>query len=1549
MPEVRGRLALESGATYEGTLFGAALEHAHNGEVVFNTCMTGYQEVITDPSYAGQVVVMTYPLIGNYGCRDDTAESARVQCRALVVRELSADIGHARGERTLEEELRRNGIPGLRGVDTRALTRHLRDHGTLRGIIAASSAMSPSEQVDAARSAPFVSDEDLVGMVSIDEPWRPYAEPLDPTLHRGVVLSGSENAWRGVRVVVLDYGVKLNQVRALCSRGAEVILVRQDARIEDVLRHDPHGVVLSNGPGDPSRLPHAVQLCRDLLERRVPLLGICLGHQILGQAAGASTSRLGFGHHGGNHPVRDTELGTVYVTSQNHEFQVDGASLPEGSGFYVSERNLNDGSVEGLRHRELPAFSVQYHPEGAPGPQDRAGVFDEFLGLCSGGRAGGGNALAQTTLRGSPSRNDLASRSVEPLRELATHSLPLPALADVDQLGEHAHAGRGSEAASAAVAEAPALLAMPEKPKCVLVIGSGPVIIGQAAEFDYAGTQACRALREEGISVVLVNSNPATIMTDDSSADAVYVEPLTVEVLERIIIAERPDGLLATLGGQTGLNLAVALDDAGVLERHDVRVLGTGLRAIRTAEDREQFKELLAAIGEPAPELATVASLAQARALRERMGLPLVVRPAFTLGGTGGGLCETEERYTETVLAGLAASPISQVLIERSVAGWREIEYEVIRDASGTCITVCNMENLDPMGVHTGDSMVVAPAQTLTDREHQQLRSAALRIINALDIQGGCNVQFALAPDSHEYHVIEVNPRVSRSSALASKATGYPIARVAAKIAAGRRLDQIPNAVTGKTCAAFEPALDYCVVKIPRWPFDKFPEADRRLGTQMKSTGEVMAIERSFEAAFSKALRSLEQPQPDPAGLHEPVLIDVANDRRAAALMEALRAGATPEELTRRSGIGAWFLRRLGTIVACEEQLRWNGLDDNSLGAAKRAGLTDARIASLTGVTPETIHARRRDAGIHPVYKCVDTCAAEFEAATPYYYSTYETEDEGPAATAPQPNTVVVLGSGPIRIGQGIEFDYCSVHAAMALRAQGVSAVMVNSNPETVSTDFDCSTRLYFEPLDEEAVTAVIHEEQASGVVVQFGGQTAINLAEPLDHAGVTILGSSIASIDLAEDRRAFEALMRSLSIAQPQGAATTDLDEALAIADGIGFPVLVRPSYVLGGRAMEIVHSRSQLQRYLEAAMAALPAEGGRRRGAVLIDRYLFGTEVDVDAISDGETVVIPGLMEHVERAGVHSGNSMAAYPARILGDDVRSLIVDATVRITRALDVRGLCNIQFAVHRGIPHVLEVNPRASRTVPFLSKVTGVPMVELATRVMRGASLAELGWTTGLVPARPLVAVKAPVFSTVKLIDVDTALGPEMKSTGEVMGIDTDLGAALEKAFVAALGDVPTSGGALCSVADIDKAEALPIIAQLSSLGFTIYATAGTAAALASAGISAVSVGKIGHGRPNVIDVIEDGRVSIVINTVSNFGTDELDFRSDGLAAAAVGRTVKDGYRIRLAAEQRRIPCCTSLDTAASLVDAIGRHRSGQSVRVATVRQYRDGMVQAVS
>jgi carbamoyl-phosphate synthase large subunit len=1552
MPEpIAGRLALESGAVFDGWLFGAGAG-ATNGEVVFNTCMAGYQEVISDPSYAGQVVVMTHPLMGNYGCRDDTAESYRVHCRALVVRELSADAGHARAERTLDEELRRWGVPGLSGVDTRALTRHLRDHGTLRGVVAASASMTAAEQVDAARRAPTVTDQDLVAGVAHDAPHFEWTIPLDPTLERGVELAGTRGAFVGLRVAVLDLGVKYNQLRALRSRGVDVVVLRHDSSLDDVLAQKPDGVLLSNGPGDPVRLDAAVALTRALLERRIPLLGICLGHQVVGRTIGATTSRLPFGHHGGNHPVRDEERGTVHVTSHNHEFQVDGDSIPSGSGWYVSERNLNDNSVEGLRHRTLPVFTVQYHPEGAPGPQDRAEVFDEFLRMCRGNtqvRAGDGERQHAGLLRQASA--PLASAAKPPPAAPPPPSAPAELAADVLPLAVASLGDNGTSALRSSKEEgaSPETLSVAEgvsRPRCVLVIGSGPVVIGQAAEFDYAGTQACKSLREEGVRVVLVNSNPATIMTDDDVADVVYVEPLTVGVLERIIAAERPDALLATLGGQTGLNLAVALDDAGIIDRYGLEVLGTSLQSIRMAEDRGQFKALLDRIGEPAPDSRTVSSLAEARAFAAEVGLPLVVRPAYTLGGTGGGFCETDETLAERVTAGLAASPISQVLIERSLAGWRELEYEVMRDAAGTCITVCNMENLDPMGVHTGDSIVVAPAQTLTDREHQQLRSAALRLIAALDIKGGCNVQFAMHPQSHEYYVIEVNPRVSRSSALASKATGYPIARLAAKIAVGRRLDEVANAVTGKTCAAFEPSLDYCVVKIPRWPFDKFPDADRRLGTQMKSTGEVMAIERSFEAAFNKAVRSLEQRRPDAATLRDPVLVESANDRRVFAVMEALRSGATVTEISQRSTIAPWFVQRLHTIVECEERLRWGAVGAELFAAAKHLGIGDARIAELRGEEPAAVRSLRHALGLRPVYKCVDTCAAEFEAQTPYYYSTYETEDEVNARAG----AVVVLGSGPIRIGQGIEFDYCSVQAAQALRLAGVEAVMINSNPETVSTDFDCSDRLYFEPLDAESALAVIDAEQPRGVVVQFGGQTAVNLARPLHAAGVAILGSDVDTIDSAEDRRTFEALMRSLDIPQPHGAATTDVVEAIEIAERIGYPVLVRPSYVLGGRAMEVVHSRTALERYLVAAMAVLPEDGSQRRGNVLVDKYLFGTEVDVDAICDGETVIIPGLMEHIERAGVHSGDSMAAYPAPRLDPEVRDQIVADTIRIALALRVRGLCNIQFVVYRGRAHVIEVNPRASRTVPFLTKVSGVPMVELAVRVMGGQTLASLGWSAGLVPPRPLVAVKAPVFSTMKLTDVDTVLGPEMKSTGEVMGIDVDLGAALEKAFLAALGSVPASGGCLCSIADQDKAEALPILAQLSALGFTLYATAGTMAALAQAGISAVAVGKLGQSRPNVIDVIEDGRVQLVVNTVSHLVTDEMDYDEAGAASlAAAGTTVKDGYRIRLAAEQRRIPCCTSLDTAAALVDSMSRQQAGQQFAIGPVRAYREGAVGAMS
>ncbi|HXM55538.1 MAG TPA: carbamoyl-phosphate synthase large subunit [Candidatus Dormibacteraeota bacterium] len=1018
-------------------------------------------------------------------------------------------------------------------------------------------------------------------------------------------------------------------------------------------------------------------------------------------------------------------------------------------------------------------------------------------------------------------------------------------------------------------------------PRKVLIIGSGPIVIGQAAEFDYAGTQACRALREEGVETVLVNSNPATIMTDEEVADRVYIEPLTVESIEKIIERERPDAVLPTLGGQTGLNLAMELHRTGVLVRHGVRFLGADADVIRRAEDREAFKQMLLEIGEPVPPSRVCESLDEAREFAAEIGLPLVVRPAYTLGGTGGGFVTTAEELDRVVRGGLAASPIGQVLVERSLWGWKELEYEVMRDAADTCITICNMENLDPMGVHTGDSVVVAPAQTLSDRDHQMLRSSALRIIRALGIEGGCNIQFALDPASSAYYVIEVNPRVSRSSALASKATGYPIARVAAKVAVGRRLADIRNQVTGRTFAAFEPALDYVVVKVPRWPFDKFPGADRRLGTQMKSTGEVMAIERTFEGALDKAFRSLEQRPPAGAELDDPALIEQPNDRRLFALVHALRGGATPAELARRSGIDVWFLERMADML------------------------------------------RRPESTAPPVYKLVDTCAAEFEAETPYYYScTGEEESEVRPAEG---QAALVIGSGPIRIGQGIEFDYCSVHAAWALREAGVRAVMANSNPETVSTDFDTSDRLYFEPLDVASTANVAGTERVSGAVVQFGGQTAINLADPLADHAVPILGSSVEAIDLAEDRRRFAAALNAIGVPQPLGDTTTSIDEALRIADRVGYPVLVRPSYVLGGRAMEIVHDATDLRRYMEWARQALP------RGSVLVDKYLMGVEVEVDAVSDGETVVIPGIMRHVERAGVHSGDSFAVYPANGLEPSEEAEIVDYTVRIARHLQLRGLVNVQYVVHRGSVYVLEVNPRASRTVPMLSKVTGVPMVALATRVMLGERLAAAGWTSGLVPPTPLVAVKAPVFSMSKLAAVDSYLGPEMKSTGEVMGVDRTLAGALRKAFQAAGMGVRLGGAALLTIADADKPEMFPIASRLTQLGYRIHATTGTAAALRAAGFSPLVVAKIGERGPTVVDVIADGGVDLVINTMNGV----TEAVRPGLPV------IKDGFEIRRAAVERRVPCLTSLDTASALVESAWRAGAGFEVR--TITEWRTG------
>jgi carbamoyl-phosphate synthase large subunit len=1070
----------------------------------------------------------------------------------------------------------------------------------------------------------------------------------------------------------------------------------------------------------------------------------------------------------------------------------------------------------------------------------------------------------------------------------------------------------------------------------VLVIGSGPIIIGQAAEFDYAGAQACRALREEGKRVILVNSNPATIMTDEGVADVTYIEPLTVASVRRIIARERPDGLLATLGGQTGLNLAVALAKDGALDEYNVKLLGTPLKTIEQAEDRELFKQLLISLGLDVPPSKTVTTVEGALTFSDdAIGLPAVIRPAFTLGGSGGGIARTRAELATIAQRGIDLSPIHQILVEQYLGGWKEIEYEVIRDSAGACVTVCNMENFDPLGIHTGDSIVVAPSQTLSDREYQMLRTASLRIISALGVEGGCNIQFALDPNSFKYYVIEVNPRVSRSSALASKATGYPIARVATKIAVGKRLDEIANEITGKTVAAFEPALDYCVVKIPRWPFDKFPLADRLLGTQMKATGEVMAIDRTFEAALQKAMRALEvrsdtlntaPSEYDDLGEFPP------NDVRLWRLLDSLRvdtADGAIETLHARTGIDVWFLAKLRRIIKMEQRLARQELTSQLLREAKRMGFSDQQIASAqaqrqsaTTITARTVYELRREWGIVPTFKMVDTCAAEFAARTPYFYATYEQENEAPALAGAK---AVVLGSGPIRIGQGIEFDYCSVRASQALRDSGARSVMINSNPETVSTDFDMSDRLYFEPLDAESVIAILDNEAGEGekppVMTQFGGQTAIGLAAPLDAAGTPILGTSVDSIDLAEDRRRFDELMERLGVPRPRGAAVTSIVEAERVAEEIGFPVLVRPSYVLGGRAMEIIRSQEALTRYATRVFLQF---GDR---PILIDRYLTGREIEVDAISDGESALIPGVMEHIERAGVHSGDSFAVYPTRSLSQDEIRAVARHTTEIARALHVQGLINAQFVVTEPEPDaepganvwILEVNPRASRTVPFLSKVTGVPMVTLATRAALGEKLAAMdggkwvGHPDNLWPVQPLFAVKGPVFSMSKLVGAELALGPEMKSTGEVMGIDKTYPAALRKALIAANVTAPDhNGAAFVSIADRDKAEAMPILQALGSVGYTFYATAGTAKYLTDAGLTAQAVARISEEDETILHLIREHAVQLVINTITGGGT-----------KSRAGIEILDGFKIRRAAVEANTPCLTSLDTAHALVEAM--------------------------
>ncbi|KUO57940.1 MAG: carbamoyl phosphate synthase large subunit [Gracilibacter sp. BRH_c7a] len=1034
--------------------------------------------------------------------------------------------------------------------------------------------------------------------------------------------------------------------------------------------------------------------------------------------------------------------------------------------------------------------------------------------------------------------------------------------------------------------------------KKVMVIGSGPIVIGQAAEFDYAGTQACRALREEGIETVLVNSNPATIMTDKEVADKVYIEPLTLEFLERIIEKERPDGLLPTMGGQTGLNLAFQLSKAGILKRCGVTLLGTPLDSISKAEDREHFRNLMQEINQPIPQSTIVSDVEGALRFAEEIGFPVIVRPAFTLGGTGGGIANDAETLKTIATSGIKASMIGQILIERSVAGWKEIEYEVLRDNCGNSITVCHMENMDPVGVHTGDSIVVAPCQTLTDKEIQTLRTASLKIVDALGIEGGCNVQLALHPERLEYCVIEVNPRLSRSSALASKATGYPIAKIAAKIAIGYSLAELPNAVTGKTSACFEPALDYVVVKIPRWPFDKFSDADRTLGTQMKATGEVMGLGRNLETALLKAVRSLENKS---FGLRSEEMkrfsdqeiqakCQIPEDNILFVIAEGFRRGWTVERINSLNEWNPYFLKKIKGIVEFAEFIQNSPWNLDILLKAKRLGFSDKEIAGLWQTSEKKVYDFRINNNLKPVYKMVDTCAGEFEATTPYFYSSYDVEDE---VEITDRRKIAVLGSGPIRIGQGIEFDYCSVHAVKALKKAGVESIIINNNPETVSTDFDTADRLYFEPLTIEDVSAVLDKEQPEGVVVQFGGQTAIGLCKDLVERGYKILGTMVEDIDRAEERSIFDDVLQEIGAQRPRGGCVSSMKEAEALAEDIGFPLIVRPSYVLGGRAMQIVYDGQELKRVFAQALLEFPGQ------QIWMDQYLLGREVEVDAISDGETVCIPGIMEHLERAGVHSGDSIAVYPPQKVNKVTEQIIADLTISIARSLNIKGLLNIQYVIHKDQVYVIEVNPRSSRTVPFLSKVTGVPIVELATRVILGETLKSMGIESGTWPVGDHVAVKAPVFSFSKLLLVEPSLGPEMKSTGEVMGIDRTYEKALYKALLASGMHMLAHGTVLATLSDRDKEEGIKLVQRFYKLGFRILATKGTAQALAATGIEVETVGKLHTGSDEITEKIKKGQVQCVLNTTTH------------------GKIIaSDGFSIRRAAVEQGIPCFTSMDTA---------------------------------
>ncbi len=1465
------RLVLADGTTFEGEAIGATPPDATGqggwiatGEVVFNTVLTGYQEVLTDPSYAGQIITFTYPHIGNYGVTSADDESARPFCRGVVIRDLARRHSNWRSQTDLDSFLRDHGVPGIAGIDTRRLTRHLRDAGAMPGAFGTADAAALEA---AARAEPGTDGVDLARVVTCAEPYTVGDGPR--------------------RVVAYDFGIK-RAILAQLGRIATVEVVPATTTAADVLARRPDGVFLSNGPGDPAAVDYAVESIRGLLGE-VPVFGICLGHQLMATALGARTYKL---------RVRPSRR------------QPPGASPGHGS----SRDHQPEPQLLGARRARFD----RGHP---PQPQRRHGRGPALA------RGAGLQRAAPSRSRAGTARRPVPVRSVRRAHGRSSRRAP-----------------RGTQ-----------LMPRRDDISSILLIGSGPIVIGQACEFDYSGTQACRVLRDEGYRVILANSNPATIMTDPDFADATYVEPLDADVLTKIIEREHPDALLPTLGGQTALNLAMELVERGVLEREGVELIGANAEAIATAEDRERFKVAMGEIGLDTPASAIAHTLDEAMSVVDQIGLPVVIRPAYILGGRGTGIAATTDEFARAAEIGLEASPISEILIEESIAGWKEFELEVMRDRADNCVVICSIENLDPMGVHTGDSVTVAPAQTLSDVEYQRMRDAAFACIRRVGVEtGGSNVQFALNPVNGDMVIIEMNPRVSRSSALASKATGFPIAKIAARLAVGYRLDEIDNDITHKTPASFEPVIDYVVTKIPRWAFEKFPGIPAVLGTQMQSVGEAMAIGRTFPESLQKGLRSLEHGRLglncDPGERLYDELTDaelvsqaaIATPDRPYQLEAALRRGIPVDDLYAATRVDPWFLDQILAIVEERQHLAelWAG---SGLGAmttagwkrAKRLGFSDAQLAWLHNqvrddqVTELDVRAARVAAGVRPTFKTVDTCAAEFEADTPYHYSTWEDEDEVRPSDRPK---VVILGSGPNRIGQGIEFDYCCVHASFALRDAGFETIMVNCNPETVSTDYDTSDRLYFEPLTYEDVMHVIEAEQPMGVVVALGGQTPLKLAGQLPPG--LVLGTSPESIDLAEDRERWNALCARLEIPQPAGGTATEVAEAMAVVERVGYPVLMRPSYVLGGRAMEIVYDDDGLKRAMAelAGFGSLGKEGGLSADRpVLVDRFLEDAiEVDVDAIRDatGETI-IGGIMEHVEEAGVHSGDSACVLPPPHLSAETIAVIEGHTRRIADELDVRGLINVQYAVKENQVFVIEANPRASRTVPFVAKATGVPLAKVAARVMTGSTLEQLRDEGLLVPGvvGDHVAVKEAVLPFSRFPDADAVLGPEMRSTGEVMGIDLTVGLAFVKSQLAAGNRLPESGTVFLSLADRDKAAGVRAAEQFVALGFDIAATSGTAAYLTERGVPvATVVTKLGEqGGNDAVELIASGQVQLVVNSP----------RGRGPRA--------DGAHIRAAAGGHRVPLLTTV--AAGLAAANGmadwaRH----PLRVRTLQEYQRGI-----